>query len=522
MKKTHEPVSPDYIFETSWEVCNHVGGIYTVLSTRAATMQQEHPDKVIFFGPDWGEHSDIYFAEDKSLFPNWQRIHNARIGRWKIPGSPIAILLRWEGIAAQKDAIYGWAWEKFQVQSHAAYGDYDESSLFGYAAGQVMESLYKYIVESQKSKVESQKSKVESSKEPLFCMHANEWQTAFCLFYIKDHCPKIGTLFTTHATSIGRSIAGNHKPLYDQFNYYNGDQMAYELNMVSKHSAEKQAAHYADCFTTVSDLTARECKQLLDKQPDIVTPNGFEPDFVPVGKAYTAQRKASKEILLRSQNANGKDAVVAGQRPFLLCIAGRHEWKNKGLDVFVDSMRMLSDKVNSDVFAPRVIAYVLVPYLEHSTLQMGKVTVVFVPYYLNGFDPELGETYYNLLCGMDLTVFPSYYEPWGYTPLESIAFHVPTITTSLSGFGVWATGEEPECAHGLAEGVYVIRRSDSNYEQVVHKVADAVYSYMRLSGKEQDIVRKKAWKLSEKAEWKHFFAYYREAYNIALKKVNNK
>lgn len=503
MKKSNEPVQPDYIFETSWEVCNHVGGIYTVLSTRAATMQDEHPDQVVFFGPDWGEHSDIYFAEDKSLFPGWQRIHNARIGRWKVPGSPIAVLLRWEGIAPQKDAIYGWAWEKFHVQSHAAYGDYDESCLFGFAAGQVMESLYHYLHLEEKNVV----------------MHSNEWQTAFALFYIKDHCPKIGTLFTTHATSIGRSIAGNHKPLYDQFNYYNGDQMAYELNMVSKHSAEKQAAHHSDCFTTVSDLTARECKQLLDKQPDIVTPNGFEPDFVPVGKAYTAQRKASKQILLRSQNADGKDAVVAGQPPFLLCIAGRHEWKNKGLDVFVDAMRMLSDHVNSDVFAPRVIAYVLVPYLEHTTLEMGKVTVVFVPYYLNGRDPELGETYYNLLCGMDLTVFPSYYEPWGYTPLESIAFHVPTITTSLSGFGVWAAGEDAKCLQGLAEGVYVIRRNDSNYEQVVHKVCDAVYSYMRLSGKEQDIVRKKAWKLSEKAEWKHFFAYYREAYNIALQKT---
>ena len=250
-----------------------------------------------------------------------------------------------------------------------------------------------------------------------------------------------------------------------------------------------------------------------------MTPNGFEPDFVPVGKDYTTQRKISKEILLRSQGADGKDAVVAGQRPFLLCVSGRHEWKNKGLDVFVDSMRMLSDKVNSDVFAPRVIAFVFVPYLEHSTLQMGKVTVVFVPYYLNGYDPELGETYYNLLCGMDLTVFPSYYEPWGYTPLESIAFHVPTITTSLSGFGVWARSEEPKCADGLAEGVYVIQRSDSNYEQVVRKVEDAVYSFMRLSGKEQDIVRKKAWKLSEKAEWKHFFAYYREAYDIALRKT---
>lgn len=506
MKKAVEPVQPDYIFETSWEVCNHVGGIYTVLSTRAATMQAEHPDKVIFFGPDWHEHSDIYFAEDKSLLRNWERMHGARVGRWKIPGSPIAILLRWEEIAAQKDAIYGWAWNKFQVQSHAAYGDYDESCLFGYAAGQVMESIYHHLHLEDKKVV----------------MHANEWQTAFALFYVRDHCPKIGTLFTTHATSIGRSIAGNHKPLYDQFKNYNGDQMACELNMVSKHSAEKQAAHYADCFTTVSELTARECEQLLDKPVDIVTPNGFEPDFVPKGKAYTAQRKESKEILLRSQKAEGKDAVVAGQRPFLLCIAGRHEWKNKGIDVFVDSMRMLSDKVNSDVFAPRVIAYVLVPYLEHSTLSMGKVTVVFVPYYLNGFDPTLGETYYNLLCGMDLTIFPSYYEPWGYTPLESIAFHVPSITTSLSGFGVWAQGEEALCSKGLSEGVYVIKRNDSNYEQVVTKVSDAVYSYMRLSDKEQDVVRKKAWKLSEHAEWKHFFAHYRVAYQIALKKASNR
>ena len=508
---------PEYIFETSWEVCNRVGGIYAVLSTRAASMQEEHPDKVFFFGPDFGDHSDIYFKEDKQLLKAWKSqithpqspIVNipVRVGRWQVPGEPIALLLKFDALWPQKDAIFAWAWEKYQVQSHAAYGDYDESCLFGYAAGMVMESLYKWLT----AKGQQPKAKV--------CMHANEWQTAFSIFYLEDHCPEIATLFTTHATSIGRSIAGNGKPLYDYFEGYNGDQMAQELNMVSKHSVEKQAAHYADCFTTVSDLTAKECKQLLDKQPDIVTPNGFEPDFVPVGKAYTAQRKASKEILLRSQNADGKDAVVAGQRPFLLCIAGRHEWKNKGLDVFVDSMRMLSDKVNSDVFAPRVIAYVLVPYLERTTLEMGKVKVVFIPYYLNGFDAVLGRTYYQLLCGMDLTIFPSYYEPWGYTPLESIAFHVPTITTSLSGFGVWAQGEAAMCAKGLSEGVYVIKRNDSNYEQVVHKVSDAVYSYMRLSGKEQDNVRKKAWKMSEHAEWKHFFAHYRVAYSIALKKA---
>ena len=231
-------LSPDYIFETSWEVCNRVGGIYAVLSTRAASMQAEHPDQVFFFGVDFGEHSDIYFKEDKSLLKGWKPQMPVRIGRWLVPGKPIAILLKYDALWAKKDEIYAWAWKKFKVQSHAAYGDYDESCLFGYAAGQAMESLYKFL---PKGKV---------------CAHANEWQTAFSIFYLRDHCPEIATLFTTHATGIGRSIAGNGKPLYDYFDGYNGNQMAVELNMVSKHSVEKQAAHVADCFTTVSYITA--------------------------------------------------------------------------------------------------------------------------------------------------------------------------------------------------------------------------------------------------------------------------
>ncbi|MBO7456914.1 MAG: glycosyl transferase, partial [Paludibacteraceae bacterium] len=136
---------PDYIFETSWEVCNRVGGIYAVLSTRAASMQAEHPDKVFFFGPDFGAHSDIYFKEDKKLLKSWlasfdfkqSGISSIRVGRWLVPGEPIAILLKFDALWPRKDEIYAWAWDKFQVQSHAAYGDYDESCLFGYAAGMV-------------------------------------------------------------------------------------------------------------------------------------------------------------------------------------------------------------------------------------------------------------------------------------------------------------------------------------------------------------------------------------------------
>ena len=491
--------TPDYIFETSWEVCNRVGGIYAVLSTRAASMQKEHPDKVFFFGPDFGDHSDIYFKPDKKLLADWKAPLPVRIGRWQVPGKPIAVLLKFDSLWPRKDEIYAWAWNKFRVQSHAAYGDYDESCLFGYAAGMVMESLYRFLIVK--------------NKEPKanFCMHANEWQTAFSIFYLQDHCPKIATLFTTHATGIGRSIAGNGKPLYDYFEGYNGDQMAYELNMVSKHSVEKQAAHWADCFTTVSDITARECKQLLDKPVDIVTPNGFEPTYVPKGKTFDEKRKEAREAL--REVAGRLLGGVVPKNALFVCISGRCEMKNKGIDVFAQAMDKLAQKIyHSNQPEREVIAFVMVPYLDRAPARKGKVSAVFVPYYLNGNDPLFGKTYYDLLIGMDVTVFPSYYEPWGYTPLESCAFHVPTITTSLAGFGAWAAQQKETF------GVVVVNRTDSNFDEVTEQIADALLRYDRLNGEEKEYARKAAADLAKKAEWKSFFKYYRKAYEIALKK----
>ena len=490
---------PEYIFETSWEVCNRVGGIYAVLSTRAASMQAEHPDKIFFFGPDFGAHSDIYFREDRSLLADWKPDSvPVRIGRWKVPGEPIAVLLKFDALWERKNEIYAWAWDKFRVQSHAAYGDYDESCLFGYAAGMVMESLYRRLTQDNKA------------AENSFCAHANEWQTAFAVFYLRDHCPNIATLFTTHATSIGRSIAGNGKPLYDYFEGYNGDQMAAELNMVSKHSAEKQAAHWADCFTTVSYITARECAQLLDKKVDIETPNGFEPTYVPKGRAFDRKRKEAREALGRvaGQLLGG----VVPENALFVCISGRQEWKNKGIDVFASALDKLAQKMyHSGQQDREVVAFVMIPYLDRAPIREGKVSVVFVPYYLDGNDPLFGKTYYDLLIGMDVTVFPSYYEPWGYTPLESCAFHVPTITTSLAGFGEWAARQKERY------GVIVIERNDSNFNEVAEQVAEDLLRFARLNPQQLQLARKEAAAVAKKADWKHFFQYYRKAYDIALK-----
>lgn len=524
-------MQPEYIFETSWEVCNRVGGIYAVLSTRAASMQKEHKDKVFFIGPDlWQGVDNSYFKETKSLLADWQKQAAkeglpVRVGRWLIPCKPVAILVDFKPFMEQKNDIYGHFWDLYGVNSIAAYGDYDESSVFGYVTGVVIDSVYRFYGMEHNNVV----------------AHFNEWMTSFGLFYIKEHAPKIGTLFTTHATSIGRSIAGNNKPLYDYFTGYNGDQMAEELNMVSKHSTEKRAAHLADCFTTVSEITERECRQLLDKPADIVTPNGFETDFVPkTSVAFARKRKEAKDKL-RSVAEQVLGYSLAPDTMFI-GTSGRYEWKNKGIDAYLHSLKALSGKGP----AHPVVAFLMVPawqkgvheqlgktdhytthelynpqgdpvmhtlrYLDMQNRQEDKVKVLFVPSYLNGDDGVFNMPYYDLLIGMDATVFPSYYEPWGYTPLESVAFHIPTVTTDLAGFGQWAA----QYGKSIETGVEVVHRTDSNWSDLVEQIASALYRFIGMSASQQQQTGQAAVAVAAKASWEHFFAYYREAYAIAL------
>ncbi|MBP1646554.1 MAG: glycosyl transferase [Bacteroidetes bacterium] len=462
-------ISPDYIFETSWEVCNKVGGIYTVLSTRAKTLQDSHKDKVIFIGPDfWIGKDNPLFIELDYLYKPW-KLHaetnenlSVRIGRWNIIGEPIVILVDFTSYFSMKNEIYTEAWNHFQVDSLHAYGDYDEASMFSYASGKVVESFYKYNL-NRKDRVVYQ---------------AHEWMTGLGALYLQTAAPEIATIFTTHATSIGRSIAGNLKPLYDYLFAYNGDQMAQELNMESKHSIEKQTAHHVDCFTTVSDITNKECKELLDKEADVVLKNGFEDDFVPKGKSFLAKRKMARAKMLNV--ANKLLGTNLDDDTLLVCTSGRYEFKNKGIDVFIESLNRLNHDIN---LKKNVVAFINVPagtpiprkdlverlnngngitdslefpYITHWLDYMSddrvlnmmtslgirngkedKVKIIFVPCYLDENDGVFDLNYYDLLLGYDLSVYPSYYEPWGYTPLESIAFHVPTVTTDLTGFGLW-------------------------------------------------------------------------------------
>ena len=532
---------PDYIFEASWEVCNKVGGIYTVLSTRANSLQKLYNDRILFVGPDvWKEQESPWFIEDKTLFAEWRhfaRQHQhltIRAGRWDVPGKPIVFLVKFDQFFHKQNEIYAQMWEDFKVDSIDAYGDYHESTMFAYASGKVIESFYRF----------------HSLEDKKVIAHFNEWQLGAGALYIKKNVPKIATIFTTHATSIGRSIAGNHLPLYDNLKHYNGDQMARELNMVSKHSIEKKAAQNVDCLTTVSNITAQECSHFFHRHPDVVTVNGFEKDFIPKGKAYTAARKKARQALLDVADkmvghAVHRDALLIG-------ISGRYEYKNKGIDVFIDAMNKLRKMPQ---LSKDVIAFIMVPgwikgvkqeasghdasqrgcpFVTHELVEpqndavmnhirhlgfcnseKSRVKIIFVPSYLNGDDGVFDMSYYDLLIGFDASVFPSYYEPWGYTPHESVAFSIPTITTSLAGFGVWAK-KVGDTIDGLDDGIQVIYRTDENYHEVADEIASLIYDFSLKSTEQVKMFRKSAATLSDQADWAHFIVHYQEAYSKAL------
>lgn len=537
---------PDVVFETSWEVCNKVGGIYTVLSSRAKTLKEKFGDNLIFVGPDiWGAKGTELFTEDKKLYPEWRQAirregFSVKIGRWNIPGNPVAALVDFSTFFEHKNSIYAQAWENFQVDSLHAYGDYDEASMFSYAAGRFAEIVVKQYLKTKK-----------------VIYQAHEWMSGLGMLFLKQQCPQVKTIFTTHATSIGRSISGNNKLLYEYFHGYNGDQMARELNMEAKHCIEKQSAHRADCFTTVSHFTDRECKQLLDKPADVVLPNGFELDFVPKSASFTKIRKDVRRRILHTVSLLIGETLP--EDTLIISTSGRNDFRCKGFGVYLEAMRQLKERLRGSekkvlslievpcwLYGPRtdlkarLKANVVcdtpldTPMITHDLYNLNEdrilclmkdlgltntpdsnVKVVLVPCYLDGHDGIFNMHYYDVLTANDLTLYPSYYEPWGYTPLESVAFKTPCITTDLSGFGQWVNevlGRDGK----IEDGVEVLHRDDRNYYECASAVCDVVEKFLYASHDEVDSMRRNASKFATKAQWKNFIKYYLEAYHFAL------
>lgn len=531
----------ELIFETSWEVCNKVGGIHTVISTKALNIINELGDNYILIGPDvWrDEGSNPEFLPDDSLFSDWKDLAErdglrVRTGRWNIAGRPIVMLVDFTPWFGQQNEIFARFWETYKLDSISGQWDYVEPALFGYAAGKVIESYTSFYHERHN-----------------IIAQFHEWMTGTGILYLEKYAPWIATVFTTHATVLGRSIAGNSRPLYGKMKDYNPVQIAREFNVVAKQSLEKLSAATADVFTTVSDITSRECSYFLGNDVDLVTPNGFEDSFVPPPGEFEEKRAAARSKL--KSVAESVLGYALSDDCVFIANSGRYEYRNKGVDIFIDSLGRLN---RQDSTKRECVAFILMPayhkgprqdlvdylynngqlnsderYLTHylhypasdpvlerieanglNNDKDSKVRIIFVPSYLNGNDGIFNIAYFDLLIGFDLTVFPSYYEPWGYTPLESLMFSIPTVTTSLSGFGLWVEKYFEEPGNGIA----VVERTDDNEEQVVTKIMDFMARFIGLDKEEIRQAREKAHAISRIAMWDSLVKHYFDAYETAL------
>ena len=536
------------LLETSWEVCNKMGGIYTVLASRAATMTRRHPQDIIFVGP-------LLAAEGEALpldfiptgvpeLAAWQREASSElglrlvVGRWAVAGEPAVVLVDFKPLWQEQGELYFEAWKEYGIEGDKGYGDYDESCLFAVAAARVMQSILGYYQPEQQI--------------ALF----NEWQTGLGLLWLHLHAPQVKTIFITHATTVGRSIAGNYKELYTYMDAYQGDQMARELGVEAKHTLEKRAAHTADVFATVSRLTAREAKQLLEREP-VVLPNGFHVGASPLSSSLAAKRRKARRLL--GSVASKLYGTPIDERAYFVSLGGRYEYRNKGIDLFIESLYRFAQHYDGE---REIVACLLVPaweagpraelqyllshpeeptqqplqhpelthwlyntdhdravaHIRHRGLDRaeGKVKLLFVPCYLNGIDGIFDLSYYDLLVGMDLTIYPSYYEPWGYTPLESIRYGVPTITTTLAGFGLWA--EEEQQTKPFAElkhqPVHIVPRDDRNVDEAIGRIAELIGEQLALTPDETKAQRRSAYELAKRADWELFYRHYEDAYRL--------
>ncbi len=534
------------LFEVSFEVCNKVGGIYTVLSTKAQTLVERHGDDYVCVGP-WLLRDDERWPlpfEKEAGFEAFEDTCRAaglpvQVGRWQVPGRPRTVLVEFSSLYEQKDGVLAGLWERFGVDSIQGDWDYIEPVLFGHAAGRVIRLWWEEYLASERRRAVAQ---------------FHEWMTGSGLLYLKPECPGIGTVFTTHATMLGRALSSLGRSPEDGLGDDSSEDLAQEHGVTAKHSIEGVVAREADVFTTVSEITAAEAELLHGRRPEPLLLNGVDLDALDALAGDTDRAAARERVGALANAFLGEDVSDAA----LVATSGRYEFHNKGTDVLLDAAADLDAREGR-----RMVLFVLVP-AGHSGLrpevrerlrpagespdgppegppgiathnlfdqaddavqqrcaELGldnaagsRVKVIQVPIYLSEHDDLLQLPYEAVLRAMDLSCFPSYYEPWGYTPQESLAVGVPTITSDYAGFGRWAI----DAQLGPEDGVTVLRRGRRTYEEVRGELGEVLEQFLR-EPPEAETLAETCRATAARTSWSDLLANYDAAFALALEAV---
>ena len=586
----------DCFFEVSWEVCNKVGGIYTVVSSKAELMVKYYKNYFLI-GPyfpkkAFGEFQETAPPEEfKSVF---DELRNEGIichfGKWLIAGTPSTILIDFAEYTKKNNEIKTQLWNDYQIDSLGTqYFDFDEPNLWSHATGRVIDFLSKKI-----------------SRSVVAQFH--EWLSAAGLLYLRKNNQNVATVFTTHATVLGRTLASAHVDLYNLLEKINPEEEARKYKIQPKFLAERAAAVHADIFTTVSEITGIEASFFLGRKPEIILPNGLN-----LAKFPTMEEIAIKHKLMKTKINSfllyyffpyySFDLI----NTYVFFIVGRYEYHDKGINIFINALGRLNKILKDEKSEKTVVAFLWIPanvrgikaqvlenranfidihesiedsmvdirnsltisvatnkeisadsvfgselfrelrrkamnlnkkgvpplsthdfYNEEgdeilnglrenglSNSKEDKVKIIYYPIYLTGADSLLDLNYYESMAGAQLGVFPSYYEPWGYTPLEAAALGVSSVTTDLAGFGRYISDEMEQ---KKLPGIYVIKRLNKPDEQVTEKLKDVFYNYIQLTKEERIANKYEAKKISAECNWSHFAEFYIEAHNLAVEK----
>lgn len=583
----------EYLFEISWEVCNKVGGIYTVLSSKAEIMKKTYKNYYAI-GPLFDGKTSLDFAQltpptpFKEVFEELEKenIHCV-YGEWKIDGEPKTILVSYSKKVGQADLIKKDLWDKFGIDSLTAAWDFTEPVVWSWCVAKFLEKMRQKLPKAE------------------IVAHFHEWLAGSGILHLKNLNVNMATVFTTHATMLGRAISGSNQELYANLNALNPREEAYKYHVQDKYLTELACAKTADVFTTVSEITGIEAEKILDKKPDMILPNGLGVKEFPTMEEAVLLHRKNRDIM--------REFITYYFFPYyqfdieeslIFFMVGRNEFRNKGMDVFIDALGGLNERLKKEKSQKTIISFFFIPdgvreiknsllsdrevYNEikklvedESEMMQGrlirqfltgeriqprklfhkefvqnikkrkallkrdsknpplsthnltdeannqvikafytngldnseddKVKVVFYPIYISEADGLINLKLYDIISGGHMGVFPSYYEPWGLTPVESAALGVPAITSDLSGFGRYINDKSKG-------GIFVLKRLDKKREEVVADLTDMLYNYSKLRHKQRVEQKLKAKKIADSVTWSSFAKEYVKAHNLALLK----
>jgi len=594
----NENIKPkaDFLFEVSWEVCNKIGGIWTVLKSKTRPTIEQYGERYCLIGPYFTQSSKGEFEAGDT--PNeWKESFSdlkkegllLKFGYWLMPGNPKTILIDFSKWMERGDQIKKELWEKFKIDSFNSPFDYTEPVVWSFAVGRVVEKLSSNFL----------------GKKIVVQFH--EWLSGTGLLYLKSKAVPIGTIFTTHATILGRTLAANNVSLDSFLGKINSTQEAYKYGIQAKHQIEYACAQKTDVFTTVSQITGFESETILNRFPDILLPNGLDMSRFPSIEQISIKHKLQRDKIREFSSWYFYPYYeIDLKNTFFYFTIGRYELRNKGIDTFIKALGQLNRKLKQEKSKKSIVAFFWIPtqtqgikreliesreiytdikdQLESieedvegnimkglitgskigkndifkneedtlaeiknkilkfkkqgnppvcshnltdqndAVLQMfnqeellnakeDRVKVIFYPIYLNGADGILNLTSDEAIQGSHLGVFPSLYEPWGYTPLEAAALGVGSVTTDLAGFGRFCS----EYTKGKKlPGVFLLERMGKSEQEAIDGLTKILYDFLKLSTNQRVENKIQARKIANLADWEILIKNYITAHNKAV------